>query len=115
MPLILLDDVGAGGVVGDLDTRGFGIGIEAIAAPILDLGFFFALTLPDLSRVSNLLAKKLAVLAKVLMSSTACSTLPLPEAFSIISIKRRSSSMPLSRFALTIFLKLKRHRLEQRW
>ena len=46
MPLILLDDVGAGGVVGDLAARGFGIGIEAIAPPILDLGFFFALTLP---------------------------------------------------------------------
>ena len=92
MPLILLDDVGAGGVVGDLDTRGFGIGIEAIAPPILDLGFFFALTLPDFSRVSNLLAKKLAVLAKTLMSLAACSTLPVLEAFSIISIKRRSSS-----------------------
>ena len=39
MPLILLDDVGAGGVVGDLRARGFGIGIEAIAAPILDLAF----------------------------------------------------------------------------
>ena len=57
MPLMLLDDVGAGGVVGDLRARGFGIGIEAIAAPILDLGFFFALILPDLSRVSNLLAR----------------------------------------------------------
>ena len=45
MPLILLDDVGAGGVGGDFGARGFGIGIEAIAAPILDLGFFFALTL----------------------------------------------------------------------
>ena len=92
MPLILLDDVGAGGVVGDLDTRGFGIGIEAIAAPILDLGFFFALTLPDFRRVSNLLAKKLAVFAKVLMSSTACSTLPVPEDFSITSMRRRNSS-----------------------
>ena len=28
MPLILLDDVGAGGVGGDLDTRGFGIGMR---------------------------------------------------------------------------------------
>ena len=102
MPLILRDDVGAEGVVGDLGALGFGIGIEAIAPPILDLGLFFALALPDFRRVSNLLAKKLAVLAKVLMSSTACSTLPLLEAFSIISIKRRSSSMPLSRFALTI-------------
>ena len=72
MPLILLDDVGAGGVVGDLRARGFGIGIEAIAPPILDLGFFFALTLPDFRRVSNLLAKKLAVLAKILMSPAAC-------------------------------------------
>ena len=59
MPLILLDDVGAGGVGGDLGALGFGIGIEAIAPPILDLGFFFALTLPDFRRVSNLLAKKL--------------------------------------------------------
>ena len=92
MPLILLDDVGAGGVGGDLAARGFGIGIEAIAAPILDLGFFFALTLPDFRRVSNLLAKKLAVLAKVLMSSTACSTLPVPEDFSITSMRRRNSS-----------------------
>ncbi len=57
MPLILLDDVGAGGVVGDLRARGFGIGIEAIAPPILDLGFFFAFTLPDFRRVSNLLAR----------------------------------------------------------
>ena len=57
MPLILLDDVGAGDADGDFAARGFGIGIEAIAAPILDLGFFFALILPDLSRVSNLLAR----------------------------------------------------------
>ena len=54
MPLILLDDVGAGGVGGDLGALGFGIGIEAIAPPILDLGLFFAFTLPDFSRVSNL-------------------------------------------------------------
>jgi hypothetical protein len=80
MPQILLDDVGAGGVGGDLGALGFGIGTEAIAEPILDLGFFFALTLPDFRRVSSLLAKKLAVLAKALMSSTACSTLPLLEA-----------------------------------
>ena len=54
MPLILLDDVGAGGVGGDLDTRGFAIGMEAIALPILNLGLFFALNLPDLRRVSSL-------------------------------------------------------------
>ena len=96
MPLILLDDVGAEGVGGDSGALGFGIGIEAIAAPILDLGFFFALTLPDLSRVSNLLAKKLAVLVKVLMSSTACSTLPVPEDFSITSMRRRNSSRSLT-------------------
>ena len=92
MPLILLDDVGAGDADGDFAARGFGIGIEAIAPPILDLGFFFAFTLPDFSRVSNLLAKKLAVLAKILMSSTACSTLPVPEDFSITSMRRRNSS-----------------------
>ena len=92
MPLMLLDNVGAGDADGDFAARGFGIGIEAIAAPILDLGFFFALILPDLSRVSNLLAKKLAVFAKVLMSSTACSTLPVPEDFSITSMRRRNSS-----------------------
>ena len=100
MPLTLLDEDededededGAGGVGGDLDTRGFGIGIEAIAPPILDLGFFFALTLPDFRRVSNLLAKKLAVLVKILMSSTACSTLPVPEDFSRTSMRRRNSS-----------------------
>ena len=57
MPLMLLDNVGAGDADGDFAARGFGIGIEAIAAPILDLGFFFALILPDLSRVSNLLAR----------------------------------------------------------
>ena len=54
MPLILLDDVGAGDADGDFAARGFGIGIEAIAPPILDLGFFFALTLPDVRRVSSL-------------------------------------------------------------
>ena len=64
MPLILLDDVGAGGVGGNLGALGFGIGIEAIAPPILDLGFFFALTLPDVRRVSNLLAKKLCGIGK---------------------------------------------------
>ena len=85
MPLILLDDVGAGGVGGDLGALGFGIGIEAIAPPILDLGFFFALTLPDFSRVSNLLAKKLAVLAKILMSPAACSTLPLSEEMALFN------------------------------
>ena len=96
MPLILLDDVGAGDADGDFAARGFGIGIEAIAPPILDLGLFFALTLPDFSRVSNLLAKKLAVFAKVLMSSTACSTLPVPEDFSITSMRRRNSSRSLT-------------------
>ena len=76
------------------------MGIEAIAPPILDLGFFFALTLPDFRRVSNLLAKKLAVLAKILMSSAACSTLPLPEAFSIMgtsiftSFQLHTSALP---------------------
>ena len=37
MPLILLDDVGAGGVGGDLGALGFGIGIEAIAALCLNI------------------------------------------------------------------------------
>ena len=58
MPLILLDDGGAGGVGGDLDTRGFGIGIEAIAPPILDLGLFFALTLLNLRRLSGWLCQR---------------------------------------------------------
>jgi hypothetical protein len=53
-----------------------------MALPISDFGFF-AFTSPPLSLASSLLAKKLTVLAKVLMSWTACSTLPLPEAFSI--------------------------------
>ena len=96
MPMILLDDVGAGDVVGDLTARGFEIGIEAIAKPILGLGFFFVLTLPDLSRVSSFLNKKLAVLVKVLISSTACSTLSVPEDFSIMSMGRRNSSRSLT-------------------
>ena len=36
---------------------GFGIGSVVIATPMRDLGFFFALALPDLRRVSNLLAR----------------------------------------------------------
>jgi len=56
-----------------------GLGTDAIAFPTRDLGLLFALTSPPLSRVSSLLARKLAVLAKVLMSSMACSRLPLPE------------------------------------
>ena len=76
---------------------GLGIGGGAMALPIRDLGFLTATSLL-LSLASSLLAKKLTVLAKVLMSSTACSTLPLLEAFSITPINRRSSSrsvMPL--------------------
>lgn len=84
-------------VCGGFGARDLGIGGGAMALPIRDLGFLAATSLL-FSLASNLLAKKLTVLAKVLMSSTACSTLPLPEAFSITSINRRSSSrsvMPL--------------------
>ena len=84
-------------VCGGFGARGFGIGGGAMALPIRDLGFLAATSLL-LSLASNLLAKKLTVLVKVLMSSTACATLPLLEAFSITSINRRSSSrsvMPL--------------------
>ena len=42
-----------------------------MALPIRDFGLPFGFTSPPLSLVSNLLAKKLAVLEKVLMSSMA--------------------------------------------
>ncbi len=45
MPLILLDEDGAGDATGDLGALGFGIGVEAIAEPILDLGFLCSLML----------------------------------------------------------------------
>jgi hypothetical protein len=50
---------------------GLGVGGGAMALPIRDFGRFLALTSPPFSRASNLLAKKLAVFAKVLMSSMA--------------------------------------------
>ena len=52
-------------------TLGLGTGGGAMALPIRDFGCFFGFTSPPLRRVSNLLAKKLAVLEKVLMSSMA--------------------------------------------
>ena len=64
MPDVFVED-GSGGELGD-----FGIlvlGTEAIAFPTRDLGLVFAFTSPPLSRVSSLLARKLAVLANVLM------------------------------------------------
>ena len=76
-------------VVFGCSRLGLGIGGGAMALPIRDFGLFFASTSSPLSRVSSWLARKLAVLANVLMSSTACSRLPLPEPFSITSINRR--------------------------
>ena len=70
IPDVLVED-GSGGELGDFGI--LGLGTDAIAFPMRDLGLLFALTSPPLSRVSSLLAKKLAVLAKVLMSS--CLTL----------------------------------------
>ena len=88
MPDVFVED-GSGLELGDFGI--LGLGTDAIAFPTRDLGLVFAFTSPPLSRVSSLLARKLAVLAKVLMSSTACSRLPPPEDFSITSIRRRSS------------------------
>ena len=87
MPDVFVYD-GSGGELGDFGL--LGLGTDAIAFSTRDLGLVFAFTSPPLSRVSSLLARKLAVLAKVLMSSTACSRLPLPEDFSITSIRRRN-------------------------
>ena len=57
---------------GELGAFGIlGLGTDAIAFPIRVFGCFLALTSPPLSRVSNLFAKKLEVLEKVLMSSMA--------------------------------------------
>ena len=62
-------------VVCGCGTLGLETGGGAMALPIRDFGLRFDLpfgfTSPPLSRVSNLLAKKLAVLEKVLMSSMA--------------------------------------------
>ena len=80
MPDVFVED-GSGGELGDFGI--LGLGTDAIAFPTRDLGLLLALTFPLLSFVSSLLVRKLAVLAKVLMSSTACSRLPVPEPFSI--------------------------------
>ena len=77
MPDVFVEDR-SDGELGDFGDFGIlGLGTDAIAFPIRDLGLVFAFTSPPLSRVSSLLARKLAVLANVLMSSTACSRLPL--------------------------------------
>jgi|GEM_PF-998593 len=66
MPLAVESAVACGGC-----TLGLGMGGGAMALPIRDFGLLFVCTSPPLSRVSNLLAKKLAVFEKVLMSSMA--------------------------------------------
>ena len=76
------------GLVGFTGDLGIGIGAFGAAAAFFAFGLAsFALSLP-----SSLFARKLAVLAKILRSSTACSTLAAPDPFSITSIRRRSSS-----------------------
>jgi hypothetical protein len=57
-------------VCGGFGARGFSIGAVAIAFPIRDLGFLAATSLL-FSLASNLLARKLAVLEKIFMSSIA--------------------------------------------
>lgn len=58
-------------VVCGCGTLGLGTGGGAMALPIRDFGLPLGFTSPTLRRVSNLLAKKLAVLEKVLISSMA--------------------------------------------
>ena len=67
MPDVFVED-GSGGELGAFGI--LALGTDAIAFPTRDLGLLLALTFPLLSFVSNLFVRKLAVLAKVLMSST---------------------------------------------
>ena len=62
-----------------------------LRADVLFVGFL-CFASPDFSRVSSLFAKKLAVFAKSLRSSTACSTLLELADFSTISMRRLISS-----------------------
>ena len=64
MPDLFVED-GSDGELGNFGI--LGLGTDAIAFPKRDLGLVFAFTSPPLSRVSSLLARKLAVLANVLM------------------------------------------------
>ena len=61
MPDVFVED-GSGGELGDFGL--LGLGTEAIAFPTRDLGLVFAFTSPPLSRVSSLLARKLAGVGK---------------------------------------------------
>jgi len=70
IPDVFVED-GSGGELGDFGI--LGLGTDAIAFTMRDFSLFFDLTSPPFIRVSSLFAKKLAVLANVLMSSTACS------------------------------------------
>ena len=70
---------------------GGGAGFES-PMPLRDFEGFFFLTSPAFSLLSSLFAKKLAVFAKVLRSSTACSSVLDPADFSIMSMRRRISS-----------------------
>ena len=91
MPVVVPCDFGA--------FEGFGIlGIGGFGCPTVFVGFDFFLGLAslDLRRVSKAFARKLAVFAKSLMSSTVCSVLVLLAPFSIRSISLRISSLASS-------------------
>ena len=89
----------------------FGIeGIGGFGCPTVFVGFdlLFGLASLVLSRVSSALERKLAVFAKSLISSKACSMLTLVEPFSITSISFRISSRVLS-IATKPFKRMGRH------
>ena len=91
MPVVVPCDFGGFADFGMKGAGGFG-------CPTVFLGFdlLFGLASLDLRRVSKAFARKLAVFAKSLMSSTACLLLVLLAPFSITSISLRISSLASS-------------------